>query len=132
MESLREWIAEPFAERKVEPNSALGKALSYMQRHWEGLVRFFFFFCTPLDSNVVERALELVVLHRKSALFFKTEHGAFIGDILMSVVETCRQNQINVWEYLLALVRHARQVRKTPAKWLPWNFSAQGSQRRAA
>jgi len=38
---------------------------------------------TPLDNNYVERILKRAVLNRKNALFYKTEHGAAVGDILM-------------------------------------------------
>jgi hypothetical protein len=106
----------------VEPNSALGKALAYLQRHWEGLTQFLRYRQAPLDTNVVERVLKRVVLHRKNALFFRTEHGAAVGDILMSVIETCRANGIRVWEYLVKVVRNRRAVREDPAGWLPWTY----------
>ena len=60
---------------------------------------------------------------RKNALFYKTEHGAAIGDILLSVIETCRLNQVNAWDYLVCVVRQARAVRRDPALWLPWNYA---------
>jgi hypothetical protein len=34
------WIEEQFGEREVEPNRALGQALRYVLRHWEGLMKF--------------------------------------------------------------------------------------------
>ncbi len=60
------------------------------------------------------------MLHRKNALFFRTEHGAAVGDILMSVIETCRVNGIRAGEYLVKVVRNRRAVRENPADWLPW------------
>lgn len=56
-------------------------------------------------------------------LFYKTEHGAAVGDILLSIIETCRLNQINAWDYLVAVVRHGRAVRRDPGSWLPWNYA---------
>jgi transposase len=120
MEELRHWIEEQFQERRVEPNSALGKAFAYLQRHWPGLTQFLSQCHAPLDSNAVERALKRIVLHRKDALFFGTEHGAAVGDILMSVIETCRANGIRAWEYLVRVMKNARAVREDPAAWLPW------------
>ncbi len=49
----------------------------------------------PLDNNICERALKLAVLQRKNALFYKTTRGAAVGDRLMSVIETCRLNEVN-------------------------------------
>jgi transposase len=121
MEQLREWIAEQFDERLVEPNSSLGKALAYLVKHWEGLTKFLTVAGAPLDNNVCERALKLAVLNRKNALFYKTERGAATGDMLMSVIETCRLNDVNVWEYLLAVVTNERLVRREPTRWVPWD-----------
>jgi len=95
MERLREWIAEQFDERLVEPNSSVGKALTYMEKHWDGLTKFLIVAGAPLDNNICERALKLAVLQRKNALFYKTTRGAAVGDMLMSVIETCRLNEVN-------------------------------------
>ncbi len=122
MEELREWIEEQFAEHRVEPNSALGCALRYMQRHWDELMQFLTTENAPLDNNPAERSLKRAVLLSKNSLFYKTEHGAAIGDILLSLIETCRLNQINAWNYLVAVVRQSRAVRQDPEGWLPWNY----------
>lgn len=122
MNRLRVWIDEQFQQRRVEPNSVLGKAFAYLQRHWSGLTQFLFHRHAPLDSNAVERALKRVVLHRKNALFFRTEHGAAVGDILMSVIETCRANGIRAGDYLLQVMRNRRAVRDDPTGWLPWTY----------
>ncbi len=50
----------------------------------------------------------------------------------MSVIETCRLNHINVWEYLLAVVRNERAARRDPREWLPWNFAPRAAQQQAA
>ncbi|MBA3441558.1 MAG: transposase [Pyrinomonadaceae bacterium] len=84
MERLRVWIDKQFVERLVEPNSSLGKALAYMVKHWEGLTKFLTVEGAPLDNNICERALKLAVLHRKNALFYKTERGAAVGDMLIT------------------------------------------------
>ena len=127
LERLRSWIKTQFEQRRVEPNSALGKALAYLQRHWDGLTQFLRFGNAPLDTNVVERALKHVVLHRKNAFFFRTQQGAAVGDLLMSVIETCRANGIRAADYLVQVMKNARAVRDHPAEWLPWNYTAQAS-----
>jgi len=130
--ALRCWISEQIEERRVEPNSSLGGAFAYMLKHWEGLTRVIEVAGAPLDNNVVERALKIVVLHRKNALFFRTEHGAAIGDLIFSLVATCHQNGVSAWDYLVCLVRHARAVRRDPSRWLPWNYVPEEVKRRAA
>jgi transposase len=66
LERLQNWIKTQFEQRRVEPNSALGKAFAYLQRHWDGLTPFLRWGHAPLDTNAVERALKRVVLHRKN------------------------------------------------------------------
>ncbi len=40
MENLHVWLAQQFEQRRVEPNSALGAAISYLLRHREKLTLF--------------------------------------------------------------------------------------------
>jgi transposase len=127
LDQMWEWMDEQFRERRVEPNSALGKALQYVRNHWQGLTTFLTVPGTPLDNNIVERALKKFVLWRKNSLFFKTEHGAAVSGILLSLIESCRLNGGNPWEYLLSMMRHPDDVRRNPAAYLPWNYPPQES-----
>ncbi len=61
-----------------------------------------------------------------------TEHGAAVGDLLMSIIGTCRLNQVSEWSYLLALMENRREVRAEPSQWLPWNYPQDEVQRQAA
>jgi transposase len=123
MSKLRDWIEEQFGGRKVEPNSALGQGLRYVLRHWDGLTKFLTVAGAPLDNNVAERALKRAVLLRKNALFYKNEHGALVGEILLSLIETCRLNKVSAWKYLLTLMRERSQARANPDAYLPWNYA---------
>jgi hypothetical protein len=42
----------------------------------------------------------------------------------MSVINTCRLEGVNAFEYLTELQRHADRVRASPADWLPWNYKS--------
>jgi transposase len=130
--ALREWLDEQIKERRVEPNSSLGRAFAYLIKHWEGLTRVLSIRGAPLDNNLVERSLKLAILNRKNALFYRTEHGAAVGDLLLSIIGTCRFNQVSEWNYLLALVEYAREVRREPSQWLPWNYPQDEMKRQAA
>jgi transposase len=124
LEQLRKWGQEQLAQHKTEPNSGLGKAITYFERHWNALTLFLRAPGAPLDNNVCERALKKAVLHRKNALFYRTLHGAEVGDIFMSLIHTCELNQVNAFEYLVQLQRHAAEVTASPAEWMPWNYTA--------
>jgi transposase len=122
MEALHSWMKEQFAQHKVEPNSGLGEALSYMDKNWEGLTRFLHVEGAPLDSNIVERALKRAIQHRRNSLFYKTLNGARVGDTFMSLIHTAELNGENAFDYLVALLRHAAQIAANPAEWMPWNY----------
>ena len=124
METLRVWFEEQLRERKVEPNSGLGHAIRYFQRHWKALTLFLREPGAPLDNNVCERALKRAVLHRKNALFYRTLHGAEVGDLFMSLIHTCQLNGVNSFVYLVALQKHASALARSPKDWMPWNFTA--------
>lgn len=122
MESLKESLQKQFDQRRVEPNSSMGKAITYMLNHWEPLTLFLRVPGAPLDNNICEQMLKRAILHRKNALFFKTEHGAYIGDLFMSLIHTCTLNHVNPFHYLTTLQKHSSELFKNPKGWLPWNY----------
>ncbi|HEY6272433.1 MAG TPA: IS66 family transposase [Terriglobales bacterium] len=122
MDQLHDWMEAQFAQHLVEPNSGLGKAITYFQRHWKGLTAFLREVGAPLDNNLCERALKRAVLHRKNALFYRTLHGSEVGDLFMSLIHTCELAGANAFEYLTQLQRHAAELRTDPAAWMPWNY----------
>jgi transposase len=122
MEQLHHWLEAQFAERKTEPNSGLGKAITYLLRHWRPLTLFLRQAGAPLDNNLVERALKRAVLHRKNALFYRTLNGAEVGDLFMSLIHTCQLCAANSFDYLIELQRHAQKLATSPAEWMPWNY----------
>ena len=122
MEGLQRWMSAQFDEKKVEPNSGLGKAFSYMLKHWEPLTLFLRVPGAPIDNNICERALKMAIMHRKNSLFYRTLHGAYIGDLFMSIIHTCRLSKVNPFDYLVALQKHSRDVFRNPDQWLPWNY----------
>jgi transposase len=122
MDKLHAWLEAQFAERKVEPNSSLGKAITYLLRHWQPLTLFLRQAGAPLDNNLCERILKRAVLHRKNALFYRTLNGAQVGDLFMSLIHTCQLCDANSFDYLTELQRHARDLAAYPAEWMPWNY----------
>lgn len=128
MSELKAWIEKQIAEKRVEPNDSLAKAYSYFLRHFNELTQFLHLEGCPIDNNEVERALKLVVLNRKNALFYKTENGAFVADLLMSVMKTCELNGVRAWDYLLELMRNRDRLRREPDQWLPWNYKMKSDQ----
>jgi transposase len=124
MERLHMWLDAQFDERRVEPNSGLGQAISYLLKYWDRLTLFLRQPGAPLDNNICERALKKSILHRKNSLFYKTRNGARIGDLFMSLIHTCELNGADPFDYLNQLQRHAEELKLTPSDWMPWNYRA--------
>lgn len=135
MEKFETWLKEQIAEKKVEPNSGLGQAISYVKNHWRPLTLFLRVAGAPLDNNVCERALKKAILHRKGSLFYKTQNGAHVGDLFMSLIHTCQLSGLDPFDYLAELQRHAKELARSPQDWMPWNYGetlGRTSQARAA
>ena len=122
--TLKTWLEQQTAQRLVEPNSSLGKAMAYLLEHWATLTQCLKEPGAPLDNNVAERALKLAMRQRKNSLFYATEHSAYIASILTSVIATCVQAGVNALEYLVAIQEHRQEVFANPSAWLPWNYQA--------
>ena len=122
MKRLHEWMEAQLAEHKTEPNSGLGKAISYLLNHWLKLTLFLRQAGAPIDNNIVERALKRAILNRKNALFYKTLNGAAVGDLFMSLIHTCELNKANPFDYLTELQKHSEELKQKPAEWMPWNY----------
>jgi len=124
LEQMKKWLQDQQDQRLIEPNSALGKAVQYLNRHWDGLMGFCRYPGAPLDNNIVERILKDAILLRKNAYFFKTSHGANVGSLLMSLIKTATQAGANPFSYFEALLGHRHELRQNVGLWLPWNYPA--------
>ncbi len=125
MQQLHDWMETQLAQKQVEPNSGLGKAITYFLRHWKGLTAFLREAGAPLDNNLCERALKRAVLHRKNALFYRTLHGSEVGDLFMSLIHSCELAGANAFDYLSQLQRHTAKLAANPTAWMPWNYQEQ-------
>ncbi len=122
MEGLHEWMEAQLAEHKTEPNSGLGKAIPYFLNHWLKLTLFLRQAGSPIDNNLVERALKKAILNWRNVLFYKTLKGAGVGDLFMSLIHTCELNGANPFDYLTELQRHAEELKSNPSAWMPWKY----------
>jgi len=124
MTGLKSWLDRQIDGHLVEPNSGLGKAIAYMLKHWEKLTQFLKVPGAPLDNNICEQSLKRCIQHRKNSLFYRTEHGAYIGDLFMSLIHTCTLLGVNPLDYLITLLKNSSALFKNPSRWMPWNYKA--------
>ena len=122
IENIYREISRLFAEKLIEPNSHLGKAMKYWQNHKDGLTRFLHVAGIELDNNKSERGLKIIILQRKNSLFFYSLESATVLSGLTSIITTCKENNINSFNYLNWLQDNERLVRKNPSEYLPWKY----------
>jgi hypothetical protein len=122
MDDPEEWMTAQLAEKRVEPNSGMGQALTYILKRWDKLTLFLTVPGAPLDNNISERALKMAIAHRKNSLFYRSLHGANVDDIYMTIIYTARLHGVNPSDYLNSLQRHAADASQKPSGWLPWSY----------
>jgi hypothetical protein len=122
MTDLKAWMLAEIAEKRVEPNSDLGKACNYMLKRWDRLTLFLRKAGAPIDNNLCERVLKMAIRHRRNSLFYRSERGAEIGDMFMSLIHTAELRGENPFDYLTQVLRHEKEVETCPADWLPWTY----------
>ena len=93
MDALYQWFNEQIDECdecKVEPNSGLGQAIAYMNKHWGALTMFMKVAGCPLDNNIVERSLknlevetiDLLQLHcPPTEVYYRSEVFGILDDL---------------------------------------------------
>ena len=120
MDELKRWLDRPSDDHLVEPNSALGKAMGYMPRHWVTLTKFLSVPGAPLDHNLAERALKLFIRQRNTSLCDKSTQSAYLARVLTSLIATCLYAGVNAVAYRVALPEHRREGCADPAAGRPW------------
>ena len=124
MEQIRDWGLAELETGETEENSSLGKAIKYFIKHYKGLTGFCLVEGAAIDNNTCERAIKLVARNRKNALFYKTQTGADVGDIIMSMVATAAEAGVNLFEYFNTVQRKRVEVAAHPERYTPWNYQA--------
>lgn len=120
MEALKSYLEEQKPE--FEPNSVAGKAIDYILNRWTQLSQFLRQLHAPLDTNIVERALKLIIQVRKSSMFYKTLSSAAFASYVQSALYSAAQNEINPCEYMCTLIDNEKAVIENPIAWLPWHY----------
>lgn len=116
------WLEETFAS----PKSALGKAIDYCLNQKEGLLQFLTVPNLPIHNNGAENAIRPLTLGRKNWLFSTSERGGHANAIYLSLVETCKANQIDFRQYIEKLLTELPEIDliNEPEKikqYLPWS-----------
>lgn len=110
------------AQARAGPRSALGEALSYAINQENALRVFLEDPKVALDNNISERALRIVALLRKNALFVGHDEGGRNLAILLTIVSTCILHGVEPRRYLTDVIVRVNEPGVTVEELLPWNW----------
>lgn len=119
---LRAWVDK--IRPQVVPSLVLGRALAYLDRYWDKLIRYTERGDLPIDNNRCENAIRPFVVGRKNWLFSTSVAGAQASALIYSLVETAKANGREPYTWLRTVLRElpcARTVEAYEAL-LPWNL----------
>ena len=98
LKELELWMKEEIM--KVTPQSLIGKAIAYSLSRWDKLSLYASDGRLEIDNNLVENAIRPVAIGRKNYLFAGSHDAAQRAAVIYSLVETCRKNNIEPFEWM--------------------------------
>lgn len=98
LKQIRRWLKAQ--QPRAAPKSTLGQAIGYALNHWRALTTFLGDGRLELDNNRSERAIKPIVIGRKNFLFMGGPNGGKAAAIMFSLMESCRQNDVDPYYYL--------------------------------
>jgi hypothetical protein len=98
MDGLGEYIVKEY--EKVLPKSSIGKAFHYLTARYNKIYEYLQNGRLEIDNNLVENAIRPVALGRKNYLFAGSHAGAQRAAMIYSLLGSCKQQNINPYEYL--------------------------------
>jgi transposase len=99
LDKIEAWLKAQQQQGHV-PDSPMAKAITYALNQWDRLGMFTEDGKIDPDNNSIERAIRPVTLFRKNSLFAGNEHGGERAALFYSLVESCKLNGIDPFEYL--------------------------------
>lgn len=109
-------------------NSALDRAVTYALNQKEKLYLFLTHPEIEMTNNLAERTVKPYVINHKNFLFSDTEKGADASAAVMSIIETAKRNDLDVYGYLLYLLTVLPEMGTDPTEdqiksVMTWSFS---------
>ena len=104
--------------------SKLEKAVNYAFNHKEILMNYLKDGKCEISNNAAERRVKSYVMGRKNFLFHNSTDGATASAIVLSLIETAKANNLNIYHYLYTLLLYMPDYKNEPAgieQLLPWS-----------
>ncbi len=119
----------------MSKHNSVAKAIDYMFRkdRWTAFTRLLDDGRICLTNNAAERALRGIALGRKSWLFAGSERGGDRAAFMYSLIVTAKLNDIDPQAWMADVLDRLPDTRASQvSELLPWNWSANATNRKAA
>jgi Transposase and inactivated derivatives len=123
LKAYKKWLLRQSS--RVLPKSPLGHAVSYTLKNWIALTRYLGSGILSIDNSAAERLMRPIAVGRGNWTFAGNDRGGKAAATVYSLIESCKLNEINPYEYLLDVLTRIpntlnRDIRSLlPYKWQP-------------
>lgn len=107
LKSFKSWLDIHLTRTPVQ--SKIGKAIRYALSNWNFLNNYLKDGRVEIDNNLSENAIRPFALGRKNWLFNGSPSGAKAGEIIYSLIETCKANNIEPYKYFCSMLHRIRE-----------------------
>lgn len=87
-------------QQETLPKSPLNLAANYALNQWTALTRYLDDHRLRLDNNPIEQQIRPIAVGRHNWLFAGSKNGADRAAIFFSLINSCKLQNINPWQYL--------------------------------
>ena len=127
LRNYKKWLL--IQSERVLPKSPLGNAISYTLNNWIALTRYLGNGILDIDNNKAERLMKPIAIGRKNWCFAGNDRGGKAAAIIYSLIESCKLNKINPYEYMRdTLTRLPNTLNRDIKSLLPHNWKPEDYQ----
>lgn len=124
LKDYKKWLLQK--SLRVLPKSPLGKAVTYTLGNWPALTRYLADGILDIDNNKAERLMRPVAVGRKNWVLARNNRGGEAAATIYSLIETCKLNKINPYEYLFdVLTKIPNTLNRDIKSLLPYRWQSQ-------
>ena len=105
LESIKSKAEELHSRQRIHYSPSLRRALNYMKRGWENLIRYREDGDYSIDNSIAERAVRPYTVFRNGTMFHGSERGVENTTFFYSLIETGKARGLNVKNYLVSMIR---------------------------
>jgi len=126
LKDYKKWLTRQ--SKRVLPKSPLGNAITYTLDNWFALTRYLGNGILDIDNNNAERLMRPITVGRANWSFAGNDRGGKAAAIIYSLIESCKSNKVNPYEYLRdVLTRLPNTLNRDIRSLLPYIWKPQAA-----